>query len=55
MGPTVVPIALQHSGLTEVITSFPILSEYTEHTACPTILLQREGLMGDHLDQPNRH
>lgn len=39
---TVVPVALQHSALTEAITSFPVLSAYTEHTACSTPFCLRE-------------
>lgn len=40
--PTVVPVALQHSELTEVITSFQVLNVYTKHTACSTPFSNRE-------------
>lgn len=34
--PTVVPVALQHSELTEAITPFQVLHVYTKHTAGST-------------------
>lgn len=55
MDPIVVPVALRRSELTEAILSFPVLSVYTEHRPVLHHFASEKGMMGDNLDQPNRH
>ena len=52
--PTVVPVALQHSELTEVITYFQVLSEIQSTQPALHHSAPDRGMLGDNLDQPNR-